>query len=205
MNSVWGGRNNVFWIFQSHFTSLWTMVVVGLNKDQQQSLNDFSQNGLPSRGRHEKLKCTYTFFYNHKFSDFLSIQLLLFQKCGFLQESPILWCIEREQKKLVVLCCNGIVSTQTLAIERSQCFWTISLLLFYSLFYYIPISYFVTSDMWPYRIFWRLFWDTNFERCASISNLSFSSIRSKEVSWFYHLPLSLCKWNLPLLIGLLNP
>ena len=32
--------------------------LVGLNKDQQQSLNDFSQNGLPSRGRHEKLKCT---------------------------------------------------------------------------------------------------------------------------------------------------
>ena len=33
--------------------------LVGLNKDQQQSLNDFSQNGLPlKRGRHEKLKCT---------------------------------------------------------------------------------------------------------------------------------------------------
>ena len=32
--------------------------LVGLNKDQQQSLNDFSQNRLPSRGRHEKLNCT---------------------------------------------------------------------------------------------------------------------------------------------------
>ena len=67
----------------------------------------------------------------HKIRDFLhmkywniSAQLQMFQKWGFLQESPIWSCIEREQKKLVVLCCNGIAAnTQT----HCQCFGMISL------------------------------------------------------------------------------
>ena len=37
------------------------------------------------------------------YSVFLITQLLLFENEGFLQESPILSSIEKEQKKLVVL------------------------------------------------------------------------------------------------------
>ena len=117
--------------------------LVGLNKDQQQSLNDFSQNkGLPSHNSSQTWNATLNVKNtNSSFSGFLILSLSSCSRWGgFLQESPIVWCIERierEQKKLVVLCCNGIASTQTLAIERSQCFRMISFLPRFSLLDYM--------------------------------------------------------------------